>query len=164
MAEGFKVNPPLVIGFLPVPASASLCGEPRAESTIERLAVSGLRSDGVNVTVMVQLAPAKRTAPQPWDSVKSEAFAPEIPNVDRDACTGPVLVTSTVCGTLCRIACAPHESEGGLKDNWAGCGAAGMLEPEVDETRTCAIESGVVLCGTIQVSLQLVPSVDVKLT
>src|ERR1700735_2887377 len=53
-------NSPVVEAAVPVPLIETVCGEPVALSTMERLAVSGPVAAGLNSTDTVQLAPAAR--------------------------------------------------------------------------------------------------------
>jgi hypothetical protein len=61
---------------LPVPVMAADCGEPAALSTTETEAERLAAEVGVKVTVMVQVAPAARDAPQVFVWPKLLAFVP----------------------------------------------------------------------------------------
>ena len=61
---------------VPVPVRETVCGLPGALSVIERLAVRVLMPLGVNVTFIVQLAPAATELPQLLVSAKSPEFVP----------------------------------------------------------------------------------------
>jgi hypothetical protein len=56
---------------VPVPLKATVCGEPAALSVMVRVPVRAPLAAGVNVTEMVQLAPAATLDPQFWVSAKS---------------------------------------------------------------------------------------------
>ena len=62
-------------GVTPVPLIAMLCGLPIASLTITIAAVLVPALDGVNTTVIVQLAPGSRTE-QLWVRLNSDAFTP----------------------------------------------------------------------------------------
>ena len=47
-----------------MPVRATVCGLPAALSAMERLALRAPAAEGVNVTLMVQFAPAAKVAPQ----------------------------------------------------------------------------------------------------
>jgi len=84
----------------PVPVSEIVCGLPAALSVSEMLAVSVPVPDGVNVTEIVQLAPALSNVPHVFDCEKSPECAPviAIPAIESEA--DPTFVTVTVCGVL----------------------------------------------------------------
>jgi len=56
-----------VIGGAPVPLKLTVCGVPLALSAMERDALSVPVAPGVNVTLIVQLAPAATLVPQVFD-------------------------------------------------------------------------------------------------
>ncbi len=68
------------IGFgpevIPVPLSPTDCELPTAASAMPSDALSGPACVGVNVTLIVQLAPAARLEPQVFVCGKSAAFVP----------------------------------------------------------------------------------------
>ena len=66
-------------GGVPVPLSATVCGLPVASSAIKTLAVRLPVAPGVNVTEIVQLAPAARLAGQSLVWAKSAALVPTRP-------------------------------------------------------------------------------------
>ena len=63
---------------VPVPERATVCGLPAASSATERVAVRAPPPLGVNVTLIVQLAPAARVAPHVVVLAKLFAFVPVI--------------------------------------------------------------------------------------
>jgi hypothetical protein len=73
-ASGFGLS--TACGAVPIPVRAAVCGDPVALSTTEIAALRLPLAAGVNVTVMVQLAPAAREAPQLFDWPKLVAFVP----------------------------------------------------------------------------------------
>jgi len=95
---------------VPVPLSATVCGEPAALSLIDSvpLLAGGLDCLGVNVTVMVQLAPAETLVPQVFVSVNSlGSVVTLMPLPEKVSAIVPGLVKVTVCGvpdapTTCR--------------------------------------------------------------
>ena len=71
-----------MLGRVPVPDRATICGLPLALSVTEMLAVREPVAVGLNVTLIVQFAPAARVAGetgQLFARVKSPGFAPVIP-------------------------------------------------------------------------------------
>jgi hypothetical protein len=68
----------LTTGAVPVPLSATDCGDPAASSVISRLAVLLPTAVGLNVTTTVRLAPTAMLGPQLFTKLKSPAFAPPI--------------------------------------------------------------------------------------
>lgn len=80
----------------PVPFNAIVCGLPGALSVIVIAPESVPRAPGVNMTVIVQLAPAARLLPQLFDWAKLP-FTAMLVMVKAAL---PVLLTVTVCGAL----------------------------------------------------------------
>jgi hypothetical protein len=66
----------MAVGMVPVPLSATTCGDVAALSVISRFAVRLPVDPGVNTTPIVQLAPAATLAPQLLVTAKSEALVP----------------------------------------------------------------------------------------
>src|SRR5437016_2908473 len=95
-AKGRLAGDRLTAGAVPVPLSDTVCGLPVALSAIVTAPVRVPVAVGVNVTPMVQLAPAASDAPQVLVSAKSPLAA--ILVMLRAAL--PVLVRVTVCETL----------------------------------------------------------------
>ncbi len=58
-------SPTTGVGFAPVPLSAMFCGLVLSPSVRTSVAVSAAATDGLNVTLTVQEAPAAMLAPQP---------------------------------------------------------------------------------------------------
>ena len=80
----------------PVPVKPTVCGLLGALSAIESVPVRWPAAVGVNVTAIVQLAPAATELPQALVCAKSpDAVTPEMVN---DAL--PVFVSVTVCAAL----------------------------------------------------------------
>ena len=80
----------------PVPVSRTICGLPPALSEIIRPAVAVPATAGLNVTAMVQLAPAFTVLPQVFVWEKGPLMImPEIVSV-----AVPVLLSVTVCTLL----------------------------------------------------------------
>jgi hypothetical protein len=66
----------LTTGAVPVPVSATVCGDPAALSVISKLAVLLPTAVGLNVTTAVRLAPTAMLDPQLFTKLKSPAFVP----------------------------------------------------------------------------------------
>jgi hypothetical protein len=112
VADGLTVRPPLVIRFCPVPVREIVCGEPAAESTMESVAASTPTMDGVNETLIVQLAPDGTVAGQEFDVAKSAAFAPARPMLVTVKNEVPESVSVTTCDPLLVvIVCPPNERD-----------------------------------------------------
>jgi hypothetical protein len=83
----------------PVPVSETVCGLPVASSVIVTAATRLPAAVGLNVTLIVQLAPPATLAPHVFVSEKSPAFVPVIAMLVID--NGPPLLLSvTVCAAL----------------------------------------------------------------
>jgi hypothetical protein len=87
-------------GDEPLPVKATVCGLPIALSVTEMLAVREPAATGINVTAILQLAPAARVEAQVLVSLKSPAFVPLIliPEIFKTAL--PTLVKVIVDGEL----------------------------------------------------------------
>jgi hypothetical protein len=83
----------LTTGAEPVPARLTDCVP--ALPVITRLAVRDPAAAGSNETLIVQLAPAETGAPQPLARLKSLAFVPVTPTLERDNVALPVFVSVT---------------------------------------------------------------------
>jgi len=83
--------------YCPLPLSATINGLPLPLSLICRLAVSAPAAPGVNVSEMVQLAPAARLLPQVFAEIpKSPGSAPTIEIVPKVNVVLRVFVMVTV--------------------------------------------------------------------
>jgi len=112
VADGLMVSPPLVTRFCPVPVREMVCGEPAAESTMERVAVSAPTMEGVNETLIVQFAPDGTVAGQVFDVVKSAALVPAMPMLVTVKNEVPASVSVTTCDPLLVvIVCPPNERD-----------------------------------------------------
>jgi hypothetical protein len=89
------VGESVAVGLTPVPVRGTVCGLPTALSARERLALRAPAADGVNITLMAQLAPALRLEPQVLVSAKSAAFAPVTVTLVSDIVELPVFVSVT---------------------------------------------------------------------
>ena len=101
---------------VPVPPSAMLCGEPVALSVTVSVALKLAAEAGVNVTEIVQLAPAASEAPQVLVWAKSATFVPEtaMPVIAKAAL--PVLVSVALCAALVVPVVAVNVSDGGVSE------------------------------------------------
>jgi hypothetical protein len=88
-----KVNAPR----LPVPMSATLCGEPTTKSLKTSVAVRVPTVVGTNVTATAQLAPAASEAPQVVEILKSLASEPASQMLEMLNALPPLFVSVTVC-------------------------------------------------------------------
>ncbi len=70
------VGETVLMGAMPVPVSEAVCGLPGSESLTEIAATRVPAAVGLKLTLIVQLAPAAKLAPQVVVLVKSPAFAP----------------------------------------------------------------------------------------
>ncbi len=87
----------VVVGAVPVPVRLTVCGLPEALSVMLKVPVRVPDAVGVNVTLMVQLAPAATEPPQVSVSAKSP-LAAILPVIVRAAL--PLLDSVTVCAAL----------------------------------------------------------------
>ena len=85
---------------VPVPERATVWGLPAASSATERVAVRAPPPLGVNVTLIVQLAPAARVAPHVVVFAKLFAFVPEIEIPEMAIGALPVFESVTVRAVL----------------------------------------------------------------
>jgi hypothetical protein len=91
-------------GVTPLPLKATVCGDPAALSVIVSEPLRVPVAVGVNVTAIMQFAPAATDVPQVFVSAKSPEAAIEL--IVRAAC--PLLVSVTICAALAAptICCA----------------------------------------------------------
>ena len=108
----------LTAGAVPVPVSATVCGEPDALSVKLTAADSAPVAVGLNPTVMMQLAAAARLAPQVLVCEKELALVPviEIPLPLRLSAPVPVFLSVIFCAVAPVLIKVPeNESEVGDK-------------------------------------------------
>jgi hypothetical protein len=84
----------------PVPAKLTVCGLPLALSVMVSEALREPAAEGVNVTLIAQLAPAETVLPQVFVCVKSPALAPLMAILEMLRDAFPMLESVTVCGEL----------------------------------------------------------------
>ena len=100
----------------PEPVSAAVCGLPGASSLTERVAVRDPVSDGVNVTLIVQLDPGATLPGQLLVWAKSLAFVPPIAIAVTFTVVLPVLENVKGCdGLVVPTAWAAKVVEDGVK-------------------------------------------------
>ena len=87
-------------GAVPVPERATVCGLPKALSATDSDALLAPVVAGVNVTLIAQLLPAAKLAPQLLVSEKSVAFAPVMPMPEIFSGPVPVLLSVIVLALL----------------------------------------------------------------
>jgi hypothetical protein len=81
---------------MPVPVRVTVCGLIRPLSVIAMVPLRVPVTVGVNVTLIVQLAPAERLVPQVFVTSKSEEFDPAILMLEMARLTLPVFDRVTV--------------------------------------------------------------------
>jgi hypothetical protein len=100
----------VTVGVKPVPVRLTLCGLPLALSVTVSDAVRVPDADGVNVTLIVQLAPAATLLPQLLVWAKSPEFVPLMPMFEMSNVAFPVLERVTFWGVLVvPVYCWPNE-------------------------------------------------------
>ena len=85
---------------MPVPERLTVWGLPLALSAMLSAAVRAPLAEGVNITVILQLAPAPTEVPQVLAWVKSLALAPVTARLVTLKTALPLLVSVTVCAAL----------------------------------------------------------------
>lgn len=80
---------------VPVPLSATVCGEPVAVSAMLRVALRAAAEAGLKATKTVQLAPDTSEAPQLFNSRNEVGFVPVIEIEERVTVAVPVFFTVT---------------------------------------------------------------------
>ena len=100
LAKATEVGERLAFGPSPVPLSGAVCGLPGALSAMESAAVRKPDAEGVNVTLMLQLAPAARLVPQVVVRAKFAALVPVIVMLVMVMLAVPVFVSVTRLGLL----------------------------------------------------------------
>jgi len=85
---------------VPVAFSAVVCGEPDALSATDRVAEKLATDEGVNVTEMVQLAPATSEPPQVFVSANALAPAPPMVMPVIESAALPVFISVALCEAL----------------------------------------------------------------
>jgi hypothetical protein len=85
---------------IPVPLRETICGLPGALSVMLSAAVRVPDAVGLNLTLMLQLAPAGSELPQVWVCTKSPALVPVIAMLLMVKLAVPVLLSVTIFGAL----------------------------------------------------------------
>ena len=127
-------------GTVPVPVSALVCGDPAALSATDSVAPKLPAPEGVNVTAIVQFAPAASADPQADVSAKALAFAP--PSVTPEIASGalPEFVSVNVCAVLVVPAVKlPKFAVAGVS---VAAGAAGTAPLQLNATDNCGSGEG----------------------
>lgn len=91
---------PGAAGAVPVPLSATVCGEPVALSAIESVAAKLAAETGVKVTETAQLEPAASELPQVLVSAKSVGLAPVMVMPVIESVAFPVFISVAVCAAV----------------------------------------------------------------
>lgn len=95
-----EVDDRLATGAKPTPVSETVCGLPVALSVTESVAVRVPAAEGVNVTLMLQLAPIARETPQVVVRAKLLELVPEIAMLLMLMLAAPVFVSTTTWAAL----------------------------------------------------------------
>src|SRR5437588_11092024 len=96
-----RLMPKVSEGAVPVPARATVWGEPAALSLMSRVALRLPGADGLKRTAIVRLSPGPRVGlPGPRAAVKSAVLAPAKLTAPIVSGAEPVLVRVTVCALL----------------------------------------------------------------
>jgi len=91
---------PVVLDETPLPLNAAACGLPLALSVTATPALRVPVAVGLNVTLIVQLVPAARLAPQVWVWVKSPLLVPVMAMPLMLSAALPALERVIDCATL----------------------------------------------------------------
>jgi hypothetical protein len=153
-ASGFGLS--TACGAVPVPVRAAVCGEPMALSATATEALSPPAEAGVNVTVIVQVAPAASEVPQVLVSPKLLVFVP--------VTEMPVIVSAAVPGldrvVDCVVAEVPTNVLGNVRvlEVKVACGAVPV------PVRAAVCGEPVALSATDIEALRLPAEAGVKVT
>jgi hypothetical protein len=90
----------IAITYVPVPAKGATCGLPPPLSVTETSAVRLPLANGVNVTVIEQLAPDATLVPHVLDSAKSASSAPVTKMLVMPTAVLPLLLSVIFLGVL----------------------------------------------------------------
>jgi hypothetical protein len=88
------------IAVVPSPVRPTFCGLPAALSVMLRVAVRVPLAVGLNLTLMLQLAPAANELPQVWVCAKSPALGPTIAMAVIVTLVVPVFLSATTLAAL----------------------------------------------------------------
>ena len=102
--------------LVPVPVSATVCGDPVALSATESMAEKLAAKAGVKLIEIEQLAPAASELPQVFVCAKSEGFAPPTLTLLIVSVALPVFLSVAVCGALVVPVCAEKASVEGVRE------------------------------------------------
>jgi len=119
----------VVAGATPVPVKLTVCGLPLALSVMVSDALRDPAAVGVNVALIVQLAPAPTLLPQLFVCAKSPGFAPPIAMLEMLSEALPMLESVTICAALVELAlCWPNVRLAGCRLT-TGADGGGELPP-----------------------------------
>jgi hypothetical protein len=153
-----KSGPPLV----PVPVSAAVCGPLGSLSATLKVAVAAAAAVGVNVTLMVQAAPAARVVPQVVVSANNDADVP--PMETAMALKGEVVLLLRVtifAGLVVLMDWLPKATVAGVRNIPVGgvvpvpvsaivCGLLGSLSTTVSAAFSVAVVEAVKIISMVQ--------------
>jgi hypothetical protein len=153
-----KSGPPVV----PVPVSAAVCGLLGLLSATLKVAVAAAAAVGVNVTLMVQAAPAARVVPQVVVSANKDADVP--PMETAMAFKGEVVLLLRVtifAGLVVLMDWLPKATVAGVRNMPVGgavpvpvsetvCGLLGSLSPMVSAAFSVAVVEAVKIISMVQ--------------
>jgi len=121
----------------PVPVKLSVCGLPVALSVMVSEALREPVADGVNVTLIVQLAPAPTLVWQLFVWAKSPEFVPLRAMLDMLREALPVFESITLCAALVEpVPCWPNVRLVGERLAMGADGGGGLLPPPPQATQT----------------------------
>ena len=146
-------------GTVPVPLSATVCGEPLVLSATDSVAEKLVAEAGVKVTEMVQLDPAASDAPQVFIEIaKSLGFAPVIAMLLMVSAALPVFISVAVCAALVDPVLAVKVKGPGVSETTG----AGAFVPVPFSVTVCG--EPLALSATDSVAAKLVADAGVKVT
>jgi hypothetical protein len=145
-------------GAVPVPVSATVCGEPLALSATESVAAKLAVEAGVKEIEMVQLEPAASELPQLLVWLKSLGFAPPIVIPEIDSVALPVFLSVAVCAVAVVPVTAEKLSDDGESE---AAGAAGFVPVPLNVT---VWGEPLASSATESVAVKLAAEAGVKLT
>ena len=143
---------------VPVPLSATVCGEPVALSATESVAAKLAAEAGVKVTEMEQVAFAASELPQVLVWAKSVGFVPVIEIPEMVSAAVPVFLSVTVCAVEVEPETAEKVSDVGERE------AAGADAVVPVPLRVTVCGEPVALSATESVAAKLAADAGVKVT
>ena len=143
---------------VPVPASATVCGDPAALSAIEIVAAKLETEDGVNVTEMEQLVPPASEVPHVLVCVKSLGLVPAMVMPLIASVALPVLLSVAVCTAVVAPMTAVKVSDAGVS---VAIGAGGGTVPVPVKPMVCGEPAALSATETVAAKLAADAGVNV---